>query len=458
MTADRCGPPSHIPMQKILVIDDNEGVCKALEVLFSLHGLPIAAAFSPQDGLEQIRNGGVDLVIQDMNFTADTTSGEEGQTLFRQIREIDPDLPVILFTAWTDLQTAVELVKEGAADYMGKPWDDEKLLATARNLLELRAVTAENQLLVARRIKSRSRLARDADLCGTVYESDSMHTLLATAIKVAASDVAVLVTGPNGCGKEKVADIIQANSRVADGPFIKVNMGALPAELMEAELFGADAGAYTGADKVRVGRFEAADGGTLFLDEIGNLSAEGQAKLLRVLQTGEFERLGSSATRRTRVRIIAATNIDLREAIADRRFREDLFYRLNVIELEVPPLAERPDDILPLAQFFLGAGHELEDGIVRALADYPWPGNVRELQNCMQRASVLAGDEPISLDMLGLDPGLRVESQDDVLIDRNAVVSALEKHGGTVARAARSLGISRQALYRRMEKFGIPRT
>jgi DNA-binding NtrC family response regulator len=449
-------------MQTILVIDDNAGVCQALEVLFSLHDLHTIVANSPDQGLALLRAEPVDLVIQDMNFSADTTSGDEGKALFEAIRRHDPDVPVILFTAWTDLESAVELVKAGAADYIAKPWDDDKLVATARNLLELRAVSRAQQRLLGERRQRRQSLAAEYDLCGTVYESEAMHDVLLMAARVAGSDVPVLITGPNGAGKEKIAQVVQANSRRASAPFLTVNMGALPSELMESELFGAEAGAYTGANKARAGRFEVADGGTLFLDEIGNLSLPGQAKLLRVLQTGEFERLGSNVTRRTSVRVLSATNMDLKEAIAAGTFREDLFYRLNVIELRIPALAERPDDILPLARHFLGDNYDLPAETERAMLAYPWPGNVRELRNAMERARVLATGRRIAPDLLGLEKlesagpaGGAPASADS--IDRRQLQEALVRHDGIVARAARDLGLSRQAFYRRMDKHGIPR-
>src|SRR4029077_8599479 len=308
------------------------------------------------------------------------TSGQEGIALFKEIRTRFADLPIILLTAWTPLETAVELVRAGAAVYGAKPWDDARLLTTVRNLLDLRTARAEAQQLRDQRQEARKELAERFDLRGIVYESDAMHTLVAMATQVAHADVPVLITGPNGAGKEVLADIVQANSTVREHPYLKVNLGALPNELIEAELFGTEAGAFTGA-RARTGRFEAADGGTLFLDELGNLSGSGQAKLLRVLQTGELERLGSNTTRRTRVRVIAATNANLRQAIREGRFREDLFYRLNVIELEVPPLAERRDDILALARHFLEPGFTLAQDAVDALTRHPWPGNVRELQN-----------------------------------------------------------------------------
>jgi DNA-binding NtrC family response regulator len=328
-------------MPTILIIDDNDAVRTALDVLLSLQGHRVLSAGSPDEGLRQLGREPIDLVLQDMNFRKEATSGEEGVTLFRAIRDRHPNVPIVLLTAWTHLETAIELVKAGAADYLAKPWDDARLLTTVRNLLELRRLSLEQERAARKRAESRAALAAKFDLCGLIFESEPMRDLVTKATHIAPSDVPVLITGPNGSGKEVLAAIIQANSAVRTGPFIKVNVGALPKDLMEAELFGAEAGAYTGATKVRQGRFEAADGGTLFLDEIGNLSLEGQAKLLRVLQTGEFERLGSSVTRKVKVRLISATNSDLPTSIAAGRFREDLYYRLNVIELKVAPLAER---------------------------------------------------------------------------------------------------------------------
>ena len=249
---------------------------KALELLFSVRGFDVRTAAGPEEALAAVRGGSVGLVFQDMNFSEATTTGEEGAALFRALRAADPGLPIVLMTAWTSLEMAVALVKEGAADYIAKPWDDEALLRTARNLLAARASEADGG---------------EVDLCGLVYESARMKSVVDLAVKVARSDVSVLVTGPNGAGKEKIAEIVQANSPRREGPWVKVNVGALPDELLEAELFGAEAGAFTGAKRLRLGRFEAADGGTLFLDEIGNLSPAGQAKLLRVLQTGELQRL-----------------------------------------------------------------------------------------------------------------------------------------------------------------------
>jgi DNA-binding NtrC family response regulator len=443
-------------MASVLIIDDNDAVRTALEVLLSLQGHRVATASSPEEGLRTLAKDQIDLVLQDMNFRKEATSGEEGIALFHGIRERYPMVPIVLLTAWTHLETAVELVKAGAADYVAKPWDDARLLTTIRNLLELRRLSVEQERAARRRADSRAALAQKFDLCGLVFESEPMRDVVTKATHIAAADVPVLITGPNGSGKEVLAAIIQANSTVRSGPFIKVNVGALPKDLMEAELFGAEAGAYTGATKVRQGRFEAADGGTLFLDEIGNLSMEGQAKLLRVLQTGEFERLGSSTTRRVKVRVISATNSDLPAAIPAGRFREDLYYRLNVIELKVPPLAERKEDILPLARHFLEDEQKLSVPAQRALLAHAWPGNVRELMNTIRRASLLSTGAEISPGDLGLvmAPGT-LEMVPEREPDRAEIEGALTRARGVIARAARELGLSRQALYRRMEKLGL---
>jgi DNA-binding NtrC family response regulator len=447
-------PRSSLADSLILVIDDNEAVRTALDILMSLHGARVLSAASPADGLATLAKEPVDLVIQDMNFRREATSGEEGIQLFREIRQREPEVPIILLTAWTHLETAVELVKAGAADYLSKPWDDIRLLTTVRNLLDLRRARAESNRMQAQRRAAREALAQRFDLRGAVYESEAMHTLIAMATQVAHADVPVLITGPNGAGKEVLADIIHANSSVRSGPYLKVNLGALPAELIEAELFGTEAGAFTGA-RARVGRFEAANGGTLFLDELGNLAPAGQAKLLRVLQTGELERLGSNVTRRTHVRMIAATNTDLRAAIREGRFREDLYYRLNVIELELPPLARRREDILPLARHFLGGDRELAPEAERALLRHSWPGNVRELQNVIRRACLLSTTPAIGAEALGLPAAEQTESAAEPAVDRASIEQALQRAAGVVAHAARDLGLSRQALYRRMEKLGI---
>ncbi len=442
-------------VRTVLVIDDNPAVASAMAVLLRLRDIRTVAARTPEEGLATLARERVDLVIADMNFRADTTSGEEGAALFRALRAAQPDLPVILITAWTHLETAVQLVKAGAADYVSKPWDNDKLLSTVENLLELAEATRERERLQRVLRQRRERLAKQYNVRDIVFESEAMERAVELACRVARADVPVLITGPNGAGKERIAEIVHANSGVRSGPFVAVNCGAIPADLVEAELFGAEVGAYTGANKARVGRFQLANGGTLFLDEIGNLPVGGQVKLLRVLETGQFEQLGSSHTRSTRVRVVSATNADVPALIRAGRFREDLYYRLNAIEIALPPLAERTEDILPLAQHFLGPDFELSEDAMGALLAHDWPGNVRELRNAIERAKLLAANRVVSVADLNLPATQRPAVQEGDSLTREIIEAGLRKAGGNISRAAQSLGLSRQALYRRMERFGL---
>ena len=443
-------------MATVLIIDDNPAIGAALSLLLSLHEIRTLTAAAPAEGLALLAREPVDLVIQDMNFSTDTTSGDEGAVLFRAIRRLSPDLPVILLTGWTRLESAVELVKAGAADYLAKPWDDNKLLATVDNLLELSESTRALAQARQEREKRRDALKARLQVDELVFGSETMLSLLELAAQVARTELPVLITGPNGSGKERIAAIVHANSPRRDKPFIALNCGALPAELIEAELFGAEPGAYTGATRAREGRFEAAQGGTLFLDEIGNLPLAGQVKLLRVLETGRYERLGSSKTRDAKVRVLSATNADLKAMVAAGTFREDLYYRLHVFELRLPPLAERRDDILPLANHFLnGEAARLTEAARDALLAYRWPGNVRELKNVMMRAALLADGGAITPTQLQLEAPAAAHGRNLDEPSREAVVAALREAHGVVARAAQALGLSRQALYRRMERYAL---
>jgi DNA-binding NtrC family response regulator len=455
-------------VSSVLIVEDDEAVAQALEVLLELHDIPCRSARTPAEALEAVAGGGISVVLQDMNFRPGATSGDEGAALFRALHKADPELPVLLMTAWASLETAVALVREGATDYFGKPWDDAKLVSSLRNLLRLRALEAESTRRRTERASSRAELAARYDLGGLVYESDAMHRVVSLAVKIAAADVPVLVTGPNGAGKERLAEIVQRNSRRSAEPFVKINVGALPHELIESELFGAEAGAYTGASRTRPGRFEAAHGGTLFLDEIGALPLEGQVKLLRVLQSGEFERLGSNQTRRVDVRVIGATNADLPQAIREGRFREDLYFRLNVVELPVPALKDRPDDVLPLANTFLAslsgaAGRAvpaLSAAAQRALLSHAWPGNVRELENRARRALLVESGGVLDPAALGFGEaatasGMRPRRDGGEGAEKAALEALLVRHEGRVSQAAEEIGLSRQAFYRKMEKLGI---
>ncbi|MBX2800497.1 MAG: sigma-54 dependent transcriptional regulator [Myxococcales bacterium] len=428
---------------QVLVVDDNRSVLEALQLLFVLHDLDVQLATSPAEALTLVRRGGIGVVVQDMNFTASATTGDEGAALFRAMRAQDPDLPVVLMTAWTDLEMAVALVREGADDYVAKPWDDRKLLHTVQQLMATRTVASARPV--------------EADLAGLVYHSPQMHSVVTLALRVASADVPVLVTGPSGVGKEHIAGLLQANSPRREGPYVVVNAGAMPEELVSTELFGAEAGAYTGSVGLRRGRFETADGGTLFLDEIGNLSPRGQAALLRVLQSGELTRVGSNDVLSTDVRVVAATNADLHAEISAGRFRQDLFYRLAVVEIRIPSLAERPDDIEPLAEHFLaeaGLPAEALDGTARrALRNHSWPGNVRELRSAVQRAVLVREGQRIGAADLGLVERVSPGEEDDP--EAAALHAALASADVVVSRAAEALGLSRQAVYRRMERLGV---
>ncbi len=484
---------------RVLVVEDQPAVARAIRLLLEVHDLPCVVASSPGEALDLVDREELGAVLQDMNFGPSETDGARGLDLFRRVRALDPGLPVLALTAWASLETAVAMVKEGAADYLAKPWDDAKLVATVRNLVRMRELELENQRLIEAQARDRRELESRYELGGLLYRSPTMHRVVALAAQVAPADVPVLITGPNGAGKEMIADLIQINSRRREQPFVKVNVGALPDELLEAELFGAEAGAYTGAVRRRIGRFEAADHGTLFLDEIATLSPAGQAKLLRVLQSGELQRVGSSETLRVDVRILAATNADLGPAMAAGRFREDLYFRLNVIEIRVPALAERPEDVLPLAEGFLArfAGGEPARRLSRearaALEAHAWAGNVRELMNRLQRAVLIGSGAELQPDDLGLgarppsvasEPGAtrpaspgqarsaiagRVAAPpaegaadpdaagdpDADPDERRRLEQLLVESGGMVSRAAARLGISRQALYRRMQRLGV---
>jgi len=462
---------SHSSPLPVLIVDDQPAVVTALEVLLDLHDIPHLSASSPDGALQIADSRTLGVVLQDMNFGRNQTSGEQGIELFRALRQTQTEVPILIMTAWASLETAVQLVKEGAADYIEKPWDDDKLLAALRNLLRLRSLQLENDQLRAKVRETRRSLAEGYDLCGIVYESAALHQSISLAVSIAGSDAPVLVTGPSGSGKERLAEIIQANSRRSQGPFIRVNVGAIPEELMESELFGAEAGAYTGLARQRIGHFESADEGTLFLDEIDALSLSGQVKLLRVLQSGDFQRLGSSRTLHSDVRVLSATNADLTEAIAAGLFREDLYFRLNVIELRVPGLQDRPDDILPLAEFFLEKHSSSPESRAIffgeksriALVEHEWPGNVRELENRVHRATLVSTSEEISPADLGLaSEGELPEPESSSkpmaageIAEQKQVLRAISKAQGVVAHAASLLGISRQALYRKMERLGI---
>ncbi|NDY94761.1 sigma-54-dependent transcriptional regulator [Wenzhouxiangella limi] len=447
----------------ILVVDDQADVREAVSLLLADEGYSVLGAAAPQGALALLQDQPVALVLFDMNYSRDTTSGREGLELLAVMRALDKHRPLVAMTAWGSIDLAVQALQQGAADFVEKPWDNNRLLTIIRTQLE-RSAAVER----ARRVGRAAALERaDKSPGGIVAEAESMRRLLDMTRRVADSDAPILITGENGVGKGLLAEQIHRWSPVADEVFITVNMGAIPESLFEAEMFGHAKGAFTDAREARAGRFELADGGTLFLDEVGNLPAAQQAKLLHVLETGEFERIGETRTRHARVRVIAATNADLQAMVEAGEFRRDLYFRLNTIELRIPPLSERPADVLPLAERFLSIQNRkyarslaFSDAALKALREHEWPGNVRELAHAVERAVLLAGDQSIQPEHLmlvgqspsatGAQPIVALEDLERQMIER-----ALNHFEGDVLHTAEALGLSRSALYRRLEKYGI---
>ncbi|HEX3560943.1 MAG TPA: sigma-54 dependent transcriptional regulator [Pyrinomonadaceae bacterium] len=453
-------------MPRVLIADDQPAVIEAMRLLLKGEGFEIKAVASPSDVVEALSRQAFDAALIDLNYTRDTTSGQEGLDLLARVREIDATLPVVVMTAWGSVGLAVEAMQRGARDFVQKPWDNERLLAILRTQVELaRAIRkgarleAENQMLRADGEGPRPLL---------IAASEAMRPALELVRHVGPSDAGVLITGENGTGKEVIARTLHALSTRASKPMVTVNAGALSEGTFESEVFGHVKGAFTDAKTDRVGRFELADGGTLFLDEIANVPLNLQPKLLRVIETGEFERVGSSQTRRADVRVVSATNADLKEEVAAGRFRQDLFFRLNTVEIHLPPLRERPEDIEALAEHFLRLyAHRyrkelrgFEAAAREALRRYAWPGNVRELDHVVQRAVLLARADEVKGVDLGLQPvremgERRLEEMSLEEVERLLIQKALKRFGGNVSQAAEALGLSRSALYRRMQKYEI---
>jgi DNA-binding NtrC family response regulator len=449
------------PLPTVLIADDQPDVLEALRLLLKAEGYRTVTAHVPEGVVALLEREEVDAALIDLNYTRDTTSGREGMDLLSRIRAQDPALPVIVMTAWGSVDKAVEAMRLGARDFVEKPWENARLLTTLRTQVELgRALRA------AQRLHQENRLLRREGLPDLVAESAAMRPVLEMMDRVAPSDASILITGEHGTGKEVAARWIHAASSRAEKSLVIVNVGGLSEGVFESELFGHVKGAFTDAKADRPGRFELADGGTLFLDEIANITMQQQARLLRVLQTGETERVGSAQTRRVDVRFIAATNADLRAEVQAGRFREDLLFRLNTIEIRLPPLRDRAEDILPLAQYFLSrynvryrkgiAG--FSDDAVLALRRYAWPGNVRELDHAVERAVLLArGDQIQAVDLaLGAAAsGGPAEPQTLDELEKDTIRRALARCGGNVSLAAKELGVSRSALYRRIQRYGL---
>jgi DNA-binding NtrC family response regulator len=448
---------------RILIADDQSDVLEALRLLLKHAGHEVVTATSPAGALEAALAEEFDVALIDLNYARDTTSGREGLDLLRQLALAEAALPVIVMTAWSSVEGAVEAMQRGARDYVQKPWDNQRLLATVRTQLELGRALKDS-----RRLESETSRLRAQGLPELVAESASMSPVLRLMERVAPSDAHVLITGEHGTGKEVVARWLHAASPRAARPFVAVNAGGVSDGVFESELFGHVKGAFTDAKSDRAGCFELAEGGTLFLDEIGNMPLHQQAKLLRVLQAGEYRAVGSSRTRRADVRFLAATNVDVKKHVAEGRFREDLLYRVNTVEIHVPPLRERRDDIAPLARHFAArlsarqgrAPKPFSPRATRALLEHVWPGNVRELEHVVERALLLAQGESVEPEDLAIVPGqsegaARFEQMTIEQVERHLIQRALSRSGGQVSDAAKALGLSRSALYRRLQHFGL---
>ncbi len=454
---------SQAPTARILIADDQPDVLEALRLLLKGEGYATEAVKSPAAVIKAVEANDYALVLMDLNYARDTTSGQEGLELLQKLQGLDATLPVVVMTAWASVDVAVEAMRRGARDFVTKPWDNPRLLAIIRNQLELGSAVR-----AYRRLEQENELLRGSGKAGPALlaQSAAMRPVLEVIARVGPSDANILITGENGTGKGLVAQALHAVSLRAGKPFISVNMGGLPEGVFESELFGHVRGAFTDAKADRAGRFELADGGTLFLDEIGNIPLSQQAKMLRTIETGEFERVGSSRTYRASVRLISATNADLAAEVAAGKFRQDLLFRLNTIQLHLPPLRERREDIELLAQHFLKQHVTryrkgitgFDEGALQALRDYSWPGNVRELDHSVERGVLMAPGKVIRAPDLGLNAGQAVPRLEEMSIEEVEaflIKKTLARCDGNARKAAEELGLSRSAFYRRLEKYGL---
>ncbi|MCY4400387.1 MAG: sigma-54 dependent transcriptional regulator [Gemmatimonadetes bacterium] len=450
---------------RILIADDQPDVVEALRLLMVSAGFRPEMATGPAEALSRVRESEFDAALIDLNYTRDTTSGREGLDLLSGLRDLDATLPVVVMTAWGSVESAVEAMRRGARDYIEKPWDNARLLAILETQIQLGRALRRSQKLET----ENERLRSLGGLPRLIAKSAAMKPVLTVMERVGPSGANILLTGEHGTGKDVVARWLHATSGRQSAPLVTVNMGGFSEGVFESELFGHVKGAFTDARSDRVGCFELADGGTLFLDEIANTSPHVQATLLRVLETGEIQRVGSSMVRRADVRVLSATNANLDEAVAAGRFREDLLYRLNTVEIPIPPLRDRTEDIPLLAAHFLKRqsmrygrpGVAFSPGASHALLCHPWPGNVRELKHTVERAILMCPGSEIDVEDLGLRRGagnsLPLEDLELAEVERLLVERALEHHDGNVSRAARKLGLSRSAMYRRLKQHRIGR-
>ena len=448
---------------RILIADDQPDIVEALRLLLKGEGFETRSASSPAGALAAVASTEFDALLIDLNYTRDTTSGDEGLDLLERLRQQEPELPVVVMTAWGNVDLAVEAMRRGARDFVQKPWDNTRLIATLSTQVELARALRHGRRLAAENRALASPQGGSVPLL--VAQSPAMLPVLDLIERVGPSDASVLITGENGTGKGVVARALHQASRRAGRPLVTVNVGGLAESIFESELFGHVRGAFTDAKSDRAGRFELADQGTLFLDEIGNLMPAQQARMLRVLESGEFEAVGSPRTRRVDVRVLSATNADLEAEVAAGRFRRDLLFRLRTVAIELPPLRQRREDIPLLAAAFLErhARNYRKDirgfdaSALSALLSFSWPGNVRELDHAVERAVLMARGTWIAAGDLALSAAreagtLSLEAMSLEEVERALVHKALERHGGNVSRAAEALGLSRSALYRRLEK------
>jgi len=452
---------------KILVADDKADITEAIRLLLSDENFQVFIANTPEELVQGVKTNKPDLLLMDLNYSRDTTSGAEGMELIPEVIKINPELPIIVMTAWATIELAVESLHRGARDFIEKPWDNNRLLSILHNQLKLSSTIRQRDQL-----KEQNRILQGDQAEDFIAEAESMKSVMELVTRIAPSDASVLITGENGTGKSQLVKVLHQKSSFREQTMITINMGAIAESVFESEMFGHVKGAFTDAKSDRIGRFELADQSSLFLDEIANIPLSQQAKLLRVLETGEFERLGSSQTRNAKVRLISATNANMKQQIDEGEFRKDLFYRLNTVEICIPPLRERKEDIIPLAKMFLKQKARqycrniiaLDESASLALETYHWPGNIRELSHCIERAVLMADDETISKSDLLLDStkgkemtaipsvveGMTLEQAEISLIK-----TALDKSEQNVLAAAELLGVSRSALYRRLEKYGL---
>jgi DNA-binding NtrC family response regulator len=444
---------------EILIADDQQHILDTLELLLESEGFSVTTVKSPQEVMTLLSRKSFDLLLTDMNFKQDTTSGKEGIELVKSVREKDSLMPIVVMTAWASIELSVEAIRHGANDFIEKPWKNQRLLSLIRNQLRFLYERRDNRRLSAL-------TSNDSTLSQMIVDSAPMKSVMDLIERTAKSDANILLTGESGVGKSHIASIIHGLSERKAKSFVSVNMGALTDTLFASELFGHIKGAFTDAKTTRIGRFEMADQGTLFLDEIANIPKDLQAKLLRVLESGEFEPIGASRTQKSNVRIVSASNVNFNDEIASGSFRQDLLYRLNTITIHIPSLRERPGDILPLADYFMQMfkrkyrreSVKLTNTASEALIACQWPGNVRELSHCIERAVLVCSSHEIQEGDLGLSDQRPVSYFEEMTLaeaEQALIERAMQRFEGNVTKAADLLGLSRHALHRRLEKYGL---